>query len=80
MIQQLRSTYPTPPTIGGDDYDAESILEEHPEITNVFYTTHAYLGADNDNPEVISGSSPGEVTDNPPPLPVKNTYRGAAVR
>lgn len=54
LITQLRTKYPTTPIIGGDGYDAKSIWEEHPEIGNVFYTTHAYLGADSDNPEVIA--------------------------
>jgi len=54
LIGALRAKHPGTPIIGGDGYDAEGIWEDHPEISNVFYTTHAYLGADNDDPDIIA--------------------------
>ena len=54
LIEQLRVKHPTTPIIGGDGYDAEGVWEAQPEIDNVFYTTHAYMGADNDDPDVIA--------------------------
>jgi len=35
------------PILGGDSFDAESIWQQNPGIDSVYYTTHAYLGADN---------------------------------
>lgn len=53
MITKIRATHPTTPIIGGDGFDAEGVWETHPEISNVLFTTHAYLGADNRDPRVV---------------------------
>ncbi len=47
LIGQMREEGITTPVVGGDGYDADNVWEAHPEITNVFYTTHVYLGEDN---------------------------------
>jgi len=54
MITKIRATHPTTPIIGGDGFDAEGVWEAHPEISRVLFTTHAYLGADNRDPRVVS--------------------------
>lgn len=46
-IQILRSTGITVPIMGGDGYDSEEAWEAHPEIRDVYYTTHVYLNDDN---------------------------------
>ncbi len=38
--------------LGGDGYDSEKAWAKDPTIGDVYFTTHAYLGADNTNPEV----------------------------
>lgn len=40
------------PIVGGDSFDSESVWESHPEMKDIFYTTHAYLGAENTNEQV----------------------------
>jgi branched-chain amino acid transport system substrate-binding protein len=52
IIQALRSAGLDVPVIGGDSYDSEQLWQQHPEIGNVYFTTHAYLGADNPDPVV----------------------------
>lgn len=51
-IQLMREAGITAPVIGGDGYESETEWEAHPQIQDVFYTTHAYLGADNLEPRV----------------------------
>ncbi len=51
-IQLMREAGITVPVIGGDGYESETEWEAHPEIQDVFYTTHAYLGSDNLQPRV----------------------------
>jgi len=50
----LRAAGFSAPILGGDGFDSEGLWGEHPEISNVFFTTHAYLGADNKDPEVVA--------------------------
>jgi len=50
----LRKAGFSSPIIGGDGFDSEDLWQMHPEINNVFFTTHAYLGSDNPDPNVIS--------------------------
>jgi len=50
----LRKAGFSSPIIGGDGFDSEDLWQMHPEINNVFFTTHAYLGSDNPDPRVIS--------------------------
>ncbi len=52
LAAKLRAGGYTGPIVGGDGYDAASIWAGQPDITNVYFTTHAYMGADNPNPEV----------------------------
>ena len=51
-IQFLRRAGVTGPIVGGDSFDSESFWESHPEVKDVYYTTHTYLGADNPDPHV----------------------------
>ncbi|MFN3233309.1 MAG: ABC transporter substrate-binding protein [Alphaproteobacteria bacterium] len=51
-VQQIRAAGYAGPIVGGDGYDAASIWAAEPEIADVYFTTHAYLGADNPNPAV----------------------------
>lgn len=41
------------PIVGGDGFDSDA-WEKHPELQDVFFTTHAYLGANNPDPQVIA--------------------------
>ena len=51
-VQLIRQAGFTAPIIGGDAFDEPSTWQGHTEVKDVFYTTHAYLGADNPNPRV----------------------------
>jgi branched-chain amino acid transport system substrate-binding protein len=42
------------PILGGDGFDSEDMWQKHQELGNVFFTTHAYLGPDNPDPQVAS--------------------------
>lgn len=53
-VEQLRSAGFTAPILGGDSFDSQDLWQQHPNVTGVFFTTHAYLGADNPNPKVIA--------------------------
>lgn len=53
-IQALRRTGFSGPILGGDGFDAEPIWRQHPEFDRVYFTTHAYLGADNPDPRVTA--------------------------
>ena len=50
----LRKAGFSSPIIGGDGFDSEDLWQMHPEINNVYFTTHAYLGSDNPAPKVIT--------------------------
>ena len=41
------------PIVGGDGFDSDA-WQKHAELKNVYFTTHAYLGADNPDPRVIA--------------------------
>jgi branched-chain amino acid transport system substrate-binding protein len=47
IVQKLRRAGITVPIMGGDGFDSEDVWEAHPEVRDVYYTTHVYLGADN---------------------------------
>jgi branched-chain amino acid transport system substrate-binding protein len=53
-VQLLRAAGVTTPILGGDGFDSESLWKDHPEIGDVFFTTHVYLGADSRDPRVIA--------------------------
>ena len=40
--------------IGGDSFDSEGLWRQRPDVDEVYFTTHAYLGEDNKNPRVIA--------------------------
>lgn len=42
------------PILGGDGFDSEDLWQKHPVLSNVFFTTHAYLGPDNPDPKVAA--------------------------
>lgn len=41
------------PIVGGDGFDSDA-WEKHAEVKDVYFTTHAYLGADNPDPRVTA--------------------------
>lgn len=45
-IGNLRAAGITVPILGGDGYDSEAVWNDHPEVKNVYYATHVYLGFD----------------------------------
>ena len=47
MITMLREAGVNVPILGGDGYDSEDVWKTHAEVSNVFFTTHVYLGSDN---------------------------------
>jgi len=65
----LRRSGVTTPILGGDAFDSAGLWEKHPEIGDVYFTTHAYLGPDNPDPAVAAFRAayaeayPGETAD-----------------
>ena len=51
-VQLIRQAGFTVPIIGGDAFDEPANWLGQMDISGVFFTTHAYLGADNPNPQV----------------------------
>jgi branched-chain amino acid transport system substrate-binding protein len=47
IIQELRGAGISAPIFGGDSYDSEQLWQQHADVEDVYFTTHAYLGADN---------------------------------
>lgn len=52
IIRRLRDADIAVPVFGGDSYDSEQLWQQHPEVEEVYYTTHAYLGGDSPDPVV----------------------------
>jgi len=52
IIPLLREAGVTAPILGGDGLDIGSAWQKIPETRDVYFTTHAYLGADNPDPAV----------------------------
>ncbi|MGD8868391.1 MAG: ABC transporter substrate-binding protein, partial [Gemmatimonadales bacterium] len=52
VIPILRASGYAGPILGGDGYDSESTWADLPDIADVYFTTHVYLGADSPNPKV----------------------------
>ena len=48
-VHQLRENGMMKPIIGGDGFDLEDVWRQHPEVNDVYFTTHAWLGKDNSN-------------------------------
>ena len=53
-VELLRQMGFSAPILGGDGFDSEDLWQKHPELGNVFFTTHAYLGVDNPDPQVAA--------------------------
>jgi len=53
VVLLLRQAGYRGPILGGDGFDSDVWLA-HPEVRNLFFTTHVYLGADNLDPRVIA--------------------------
>jgi len=51
-VDQLRSAGFTAPILGGDGFDSEDEWAARPSVSDVFFTTHVYLGSDNPDPEI----------------------------
>ena len=52
VIPLLRKAGVTAPILGGDGLDIGAAWKQIPKTRNVYFTTHAYLGADNPDPAV----------------------------
>ncbi|TNE47260.1 MAG: amino acid ABC transporter substrate-binding protein, partial [Bacteroidetes bacterium] len=52
IVRELRQQGISSPVIGGDGYDSEAGWAANSDIADVYFTTHAYLGADNPNTAV----------------------------
>jgi len=53
-VKLLRQAGFPAPILGGDAFDSEELWAKHPEVSNVYFTTHAYLGPDNPDPQVVA--------------------------
>jgi branched-chain amino acid transport system substrate-binding protein len=53
-IRLLRQAGFSAPIMGGDAFDLEDLWAKHPEVSEVYFTTHAYLGPDNPDPQVVA--------------------------
>ncbi len=51
-IQLIRDAGFSSPVIGGDSYDEPEVWKGQSQLGEVYFTTHAYLGADNPSPNV----------------------------
>jgi len=54
VIPLLRDAGYAGPILGGDGYDAEATWTGLPEIADVYFTTHVYLGTDSPNAKVTA--------------------------
>jgi branched-chain amino acid transport system substrate-binding protein len=55
-VELLRQMGFSMPILGGDGFDSEDLWQKHRDLGNVFFTTHAYLGSDNPDPQVAAFS------------------------
>lgn len=53
-VELLRDEGISSPILGGDGFDTIDLWARHPEVSDVFFTTHAYLGPDNKDPKVVA--------------------------
>ncbi len=42
------------PILGGDSFDSQEAWATHPDLDNIYFTTHAYLGDDHPDPAVAA--------------------------
>jgi len=54
IVSALRKQGYQGPVLGGDGYDDDGVWSRNPEIGNVYFTTHVYLGKGAARPEVVS--------------------------
>jgi len=54
LARLLRKAGFSTPILGGDGFDSEDVWQKHPDINDVFFTTHVYLGPENDDPKVVA--------------------------
>jgi branched-chain amino acid transport system substrate-binding protein len=65
----LRDAGFTEPILGGDGFDSGALWQQYADLEDIFFTTHAYLGADNPDPQVqafraaYSAAYPGSTPD-----------------
>lgn len=52
-VKLIRQAGFSMPVIGGDGFDSETIWQGQTGVTDVFYTTHAYLKSDNPDQKVL---------------------------
>jgi len=68
-VQTLRRAGHAGPILGGDGFDVAGLWPAHPEVKQIFFTTHAFLGVYNSDPQVVafrqafSRAFPGVVPD-----------------
>lgn len=53
-VKVLRDTGHPEPILGGDGFDVAGLWQDNPQVKDVFFTTHAYLGDDNKDPKVVA--------------------------
>jgi branched-chain amino acid transport system substrate-binding protein len=53
-VKALRNAGFNQPILGGDGLDIPQVWEEESQISNLYYSTHVYLGADSTDPEVVA--------------------------
>lgn len=51
-IRLIRQAGYAQPIVGGDSYDEPAVWLSYPDLKEVYFTTHAYLGADSPDPDV----------------------------
>ncbi len=54
VVPMLRAAGYAGPILGGDGYDSDATWAGHPDISDVYFTTHVYLGDDSPNPQVLA--------------------------
>ncbi len=54
VIAALRAAGYSGPVLGGDGYDDASVWTKATDVTDVYFTTHVYLGTDNPDPTVTA--------------------------
>jgi branched-chain amino acid transport system substrate-binding protein len=54
LVRLLRKAGFSIPILGGDGFDSEDVWQKPPDINDVFFTTHVYLGPENDDPKVVA--------------------------
>jgi len=53
-IAKLRRAGISAPILGGDGLDIGTAWQEDRGLSDIFFTTHAYLGRDNDDPRIVT--------------------------